>query len=240
METEAPEHINLGPQNTPDNPNNTNQKNSSITLISIAAFILFCLGTVIFLYNQNKELKKIVAEYQKPTPAPIVVATPTPDPSLEVILSTPSKNSLVTSPLLVKGTVPAGWMFEGVIGVKLVDSNGKLIKTARGEEINPGSWLSGNPVEFTSTLTFKTTANSGSILIESDNASGDPKKVRYFSQPVTFNTASVSATPAPYTCPQGGYVDCMPGPTEGIRYECTAEAMNWYKANCPDFKGGAY
>ncbi len=42
-----------------------------------------------------------------------------------------------------------------------------------------------------------------------------------------------------YTCPKNGYVDCMPSPNSGIRYECTSEAMNWYKANCSDFKGGA-
>ncbi len=43
-----------------------------------------------------------------------------------------------------------------------------------------------------------------------------------------------------YTCPKSGYGDCMPSPNAGIRYECTSEAMNWYKSNCPDFKGGAY
>lgn len=41
----------------------------------------------------------------------------------------------------------------------------------------------------------------------------------------------------PYTCPKNDYVDCMPGP--GVRLECTPEAMNWYKTNCANFKGGA-
>jgi hypothetical protein len=48
------------------------------------------------------------------------------------------------------------------------------------------------------------------------------------------------ATPAPsstYACPPGGYVDCMPGPDP--KPQCSAEAMAWYKANCPDFQGGA-
>ncbi len=42
-----------------------------------------------------------------------------------------------------------------------------------------------------------------------------------------------------YTCPKNDYVDCMPSVNAGIRYECTPEAMSWYKAHCPNFKGGA-
>jgi hypothetical protein len=40
-----------------------------------------------------------------------------------------------------------------------------------------------------------------------------------------------------YTCPPSGWVDCMPGTT--AKPECSLAAMTWYKANCPDFKGGA-
>jgi hypothetical protein len=42
-----------------------------------------------------------------------------------------------------------------------------------------------------------------------------------------------------YTCPTSGYVDCMPTVGE-TKTECSTEAMSWYKANCPNFKGGAY
>lgn len=55
-------------------------------------------------------------------------------------------------------------------------------------------------------------------------------------QPLT--TPGTSAKTG-YTCPSNGWIDCMPQPNEGIRYECTPEAMNWYKSNCPNFKGGA-
>lgn len=41
------------------------------------------------------------------------------------------------------------------------------------------------------------------------------------------------------TCPKNDYVDCMPSVNAGVRYECTPEAMSWYKAHCPNFKGGA-
>lgn len=42
-----------------------------------------------------------------------------------------------------------------------------------------------------------------------------------------------------YTCPSSGYVDCMPNPNAGVRFECTPEAFDWYKTNCPNFKGSA-
>lgn len=48
-------------------------------------------------------------------------------------------------------------------------------------------------------------------------------------------TPSGSAT---NTCPTNGWVDCMPGPGP-TKKECTPQAMDWYKANCPNFQGGA-
>lgn len=49
-----------------------------------------------------------------------------------------------------------------------------------------------------------------------------------------------SPTPATtYTCPPNGYVDCMPILTPEKQVACSADAMTWYKANCPNFKGGA-
>lgn len=53
--------------------------------------------------------------------------------------------------------------------------------------------------------------------------------------------SSTIAPPIPstntYTCPVNGWVDCMPGPD--AKPQCSSDAMAWYKANCPDFKGGA-
>lgn len=42
-----------------------------------------------------------------------------------------------------------------------------------------------------------------------------------------------------YTCPSSGWVDCMPNSNAGVRFECEPEAFTWYKANCPNFQGGA-
>lgn len=48
-----------------------------------------------------------------------------------------------------------------------------------------------------------------------------------------------SADMCPYSCPANGWVDCMPGPDKNTR-ACSTEAMAWYRANCPNFQGGAY
>lgn len=43
-----------------------------------------------------------------------------------------------------------------------------------------------------------------------------------------------------FTCPKTEWVDCMPGPTEGIKLECTSDFLSWAKTNCQDFQGAAY
>lgn len=53
-----------------------------------------------------------------------------------------------------------------------------------------------------------------------------------------LKSETVKITPSLYTCPAGGWIDCMPGPD--TKPGCSTEAINWYKENCPDFKGVAY
>lgn len=42
-----------------------------------------------------------------------------------------------------------------------------------------------------------------------------------------------------YVCPKTGWVNCMPILTEAAKKLCQPEAINWYIANCPGFKGMA-
>lgn len=48
-----------------------------------------------------------------------------------------------------------------------------------------------------------------------------------------------SASSSAYTCPQNGYVDCMPVLNDAKKASCSSQAITWYKANCPNFKGVA-
>lgn len=42
-----------------------------------------------------------------------------------------------------------------------------------------------------------------------------------------------------YTCPKSGWVNCMPILNEMGKKACSKEALEWYKVNCPNFKGAA-
>ena len=102
------------------------------------------------------------------------------------VITSPQANSKISSPLTVKGTVPAGWMFEGVFPIKLLDENKKLISQAQAKEVIAGSWSTGKDVEFTATLNYSTTTLSGFLVIEKDNPSGLPANASSYEIPVKF------------------------------------------------------
>jgi hypothetical protein len=53
------------------------------------------------------------------------------------------------------------------------------------------------------------------------------------------NNQNRTKSPSGYECPESNYVDCMPGPYE-LKWECTAEYLQWAQKNCPGFQGAAY
>ena len=55
----------------------------------------------------------------------------------------------------------------------------------------------------------------------------------------TFKFTNDLRQNALYTCPQNGWVNCMPILSEEGQKACSDEAMDWYKSNCPDFQGAA-
>lgn len=101
-------------------------------------------------------------------------------------ITTPLSNAIIKSPLTVKGTVPQGWMFEGVFSIKLLDQNRKPIALAQGKEIIPGSSYGTLPIEFTSSITFQTNATQGYLVLDKDNPSGLPEKNESFEIPIRF------------------------------------------------------
>jgi len=53
-----------------------------------------------------------------------------------------------------------------------------------------------------------------------------------------------SPTPS-FTCPENGWIDCMPGPDKPPRYggcsqDASEDAIKWYKINCSNYQGIAY
>lgn len=42
---------------------------------------------------------------------------------------------------------------------------------------------------------------------------------------------------ADFTCPVNGWQNCMPILSDEGKKACSAEAVTWYKANCPNYQG---
>lgn len=61
-----------------------------------------------------------------------------------------------------------------------------------------------------------------------------------FSQVIsTLQPLAVDAKKQSYVCPQNGWVNCMPILSPEGEKQCSGEAVEWYKANCPNFQGVA-
>jgi hypothetical protein len=195
MDPQAPNIPSVEVKNPDVSQNTPVKENNSMATLAVAVFIILALGAVVFLYYQNQQLKNMLANYQVPaTPTPIVMSSPTPNPETPSV-SSPSANMKVVSPLKIAGTVPAGWMFEGVFPIKLVDSNRKLIVQGQAKEKVAGSWQNGQAVDFTATLTFKSVTGSGFLILQNDNPSGDPANSKTFEVPVKFSEVITSPTP---------------------------------------------
>lgn len=171
--------------------------NQKVIYISIIVVIILLGGGLLLLKPQLLNPKDPL----NPSPLPISTnnpevssnpestRSPTPSASPEAsrpVITTPQSNSKVTSPLTVKGKVPPGWMFEGVFPIKLLDADKNVITQSQAKEITPGSWSSGNDIEFSATLNFTTNSKTGFILLEKDNPSGLPENADSFEIPVSF------------------------------------------------------
>lgn len=142
-------------------------------ILVFAVLLLAALGLALTFFKQNNTVSQ---------PAP---AAPTPPlNSSTVIVTSPSPDSLIQSPLTVTGSVPAGWMFEGSFPVKLLDVDRREIARTAAHETVPGSWTSGGEVEFSAELTFTPVPGTGYLVLEKDNPSGLPENAAAFELPV--------------------------------------------------------
>ena len=92
----------------------------------------------------------------------------------------------ISSPVTITGQVPGSWSFEADFPVVLTDWDGKII--AQGIGTLQGDWMTDKLVPFTVTLKFKapTYQNTGSLILQKDNPSGESKFDDAVEIPVTF------------------------------------------------------
>lgn len=104
-----------------------------------------------------------------------------------VVLTTPTINSVISSPLHIAGKAKGGWFFEGSFPVKLVDANNKVL--AQGPATAQGEWMTPEYVQFTADLTFSVpSTQTGMLILQNDNPSGLPENQQTVSIPVRFQT----------------------------------------------------
>lgn len=102
-----------------------------------------------------------------------------------ISLTTPQPNSVVTSPLVVKGMARGTWFFEANFPVSLYDENNNEIITGVAQA--EGEWMTEEFVPFTVTLTFETPATeNGKLMLIKANPSGLPENEDQLIIPVKF------------------------------------------------------
>ncbi len=190
-------------------------------LLAVLILVMFFGGY--YLYQKNPlNLHWITHSVQNITPSPVDLNQP--------FLQNLSSGSTVTSPLTLKGYVPANWVFEGQFQLFLLDSRRREILHAPVHvEADPSHQKS--VLSFDQTFNFSASDKSGFLVLRNDNPSGLPQNQKSLEIPVQLSSK--------YTCPQKPWVNCMPG--LGPRSPaCAPEYLQWAKLNCPDFRGASY
>ncbi len=102
----------------------------------------------------------------------------------DIIVDSPASGSIVKSPLTITGRAKGTWYFEASFPVRLFDDQGNELAVAPAQA--EGDWMTEDYVPFSVTLTFTTTAKTGTLVLEKDNPSGMPENAKSVSNPVQF------------------------------------------------------
>jgi hypothetical protein len=102
----------------------------------------------------------------------------------EIQIESALMNTLLQSPLVIKGQAKGSWFFEGSFPVTLRDSEGNRIATAPARA--KGDWMTQDFVPFEASFSFTTASQTGTIMFEKDNPSGLPAHAGSLTVPVRF------------------------------------------------------
>jgi hypothetical protein len=152
-----------------------------IIIVLIAPVTSFDNQTVIT-PNPNNPPRNDIAD-------PNLNATTTTNPADHsdlIVVTSPTQNSTVSSPLTVTGRARGSWYFEASFPIELVNESTGLV-IARGIAQAEGEWMTTNFVPFKATLTFPrpATTTKAQLILRNDNPSGDPERDKSVIIPVT-------------------------------------------------------
>lgn len=106
-----------------------------------------------------------------------------------ILITNPTPNQVVSSPLVVEGQARGTWFFEGSFPVKLLTTDGTVI--ARGVAEAQGAWMTTEFVPYRVTLRFTGPASGqGTLVLEKDNPSGLLENADALTIPVSFSSPS--------------------------------------------------
>lgn len=96
-------------------------------------------------------------------------------PDTMIRLAAPLPGAIVTSPLHVTGEARGYWYFEASFPVHLLDAAGRELAVTPAQA--QGEWMTRDFVPFAATLTFTApdSGDTGTLVLQKDNASGLPE-----------------------------------------------------------------
>ncbi len=103
-----------------------------------------------------------------------------------IAVTSPIKDSQISSPLRIVGRARGKWFFEGSFPVILNDSYGNTI--ASGNVTAQGEWMTEDFVPFIGTLQFNNfiKGSKGVLILKKDNPSNDKKFDESIEIPIIF------------------------------------------------------
>ncbi len=100
-------------------------------------------------------------------------------------VSSPQKNSVIKSPVIITGEARGYWFFEASFPIEVKDSNGEIIGS--GIATAQEEWMTEDFVPFTANISFTPPQTAtGFIVLKKDNPSGDPIRDDSLVLPVSF------------------------------------------------------
>jgi hypothetical protein len=239
----------------------------AILTLGFVVFLLLLAATS-YLYWQNQQLKKL-AIIPQPYPIEArPTSTPTIDPTASwqtftganFTIKYPTEykveerakgfymitatNEAVTQAGIIIDSRPSNFYTDELSAINHVQ---KSLTNAQTSKLGKWTIISGNSKQsMNQGLKFIKAVNSiDSIVVLAETRDLEPYN-QVFSQILsTFkftdgtNTNPSPTSILPFTCPENGWVDCMPKVGDEEQRQCTTEAIKWFEANCPNFQGVA-
>jgi hypothetical protein len=101
----------------------------------------------------------------------------------DILVSTPSPNARVTSPLVVSGFARGPWYFEALFPAQLIGPNDEIIAEAPAQAQT--DWMTEDPVEFRAEFTFNVTRETRATLFLQEAMPPDADRPAEAGRPVS-------------------------------------------------------